>query len=114
VRDAEVQRAANGADRLGIAPCPDVVVTGHGHGAEPYAGNFKSADRDVLHGDVLLSALSRCVSVAGPPRNGLPDLASLLPKATFLCRNENEQRARVLDFQSSIGTQAEPLCPGIQ
>jgi hypothetical protein len=47
------------ADGLGVAACPNVVVAGHGHGAEAYAGDIESADRDVLHGDVLLTGVVR-------------------------------------------------------
>ena len=50
VGDAEVQRPVDGADRLGVAAGSDVVVARHRHGAESYAGDVKSADRDVLHG----------------------------------------------------------------
>src|SRR6266568_709361 len=49
---AQVQRPVDGANRLGVAAFPDVVVTGHRHGAESDAGDFESAYRDVLHGDV--------------------------------------------------------------
>ena len=36
---------------LGVGAGADVVVARHRHGAESYAGDVKSADRDVLHGD---------------------------------------------------------------
>ena len=52
VGDAQVQRPVDGADRLGVAACPDVVVAGHRHRAESYAGDVESAERDVFHGDV--------------------------------------------------------------
>lgn len=42
----------DGANRLGVATGPDVVVARHRHGAESYARDVKSSDRDVLHGDV--------------------------------------------------------------
>jgi len=50
--DAQIQRPVDGADGLGVAASPDVVVAGHRHGAEAYSGDVESADRDVLHGDV--------------------------------------------------------------
>ena len=74
VRDAEVQRPVDGANRLGVAACSDVVVAGHRHGAESYAGDVESADRDVLHGDP---------NVTGSPPRRLPDPSRLLPKMTF-------------------------------
>jgi hypothetical protein len=49
VGDAEVQRSVDGANRLGVAAGSDVVVARHRHGAESYARDVKSADRDVLH-----------------------------------------------------------------
>jgi hypothetical protein len=52
VGDAQVQRPVDGANRLGVAAFLGVVVAGHRHGAESDAGNFESAYRDVLHGDV--------------------------------------------------------------
>jgi hypothetical protein len=51
VSDAQVERAVNGANRFSIAAGSDVVVAGHRHGAESNAGDVKSADQDVLHGD---------------------------------------------------------------
>src|SRR5439155_11141839 len=57
VRDAEVQRPVDGANRLGGAARPDVVVARHRHGAESYAGNVESADRDVLHSNRVLSLI---------------------------------------------------------
>ena len=51
VRDAEVQRSVDSANRLGVAAGSDVVVARHRHGAESDAGDVESADRDVLHGD---------------------------------------------------------------
>jgi len=53
VGDAEVQRPLDGANRLGIAAGADVVVARHRHGAESYAGDVESADRNVLHGNVV-------------------------------------------------------------
>ncbi|MFL6515856.1 MAG: hypothetical protein ACJ8M1_12630 [Chthoniobacterales bacterium] len=50
--DAQIERPVNGADRFNVAARVDVVVTGHRHSAESYAGDFKSSDRYVLHGDV--------------------------------------------------------------
>ena len=50
VRYAQVQRPVDGANRLGVAAFADVVVAGHRHGAESYAGDVESADRDVFHG----------------------------------------------------------------
>src|SRR5207249_11795547 len=52
VRDAEVQRPVDGANRLGVAARSDVVVARHRHGAESYPRNVETADRDVLHGYV--------------------------------------------------------------
>src|SRR5207244_9307660 len=43
VRDSEVERSVNGENRLGVAALPDVVVAGHRHGAESYAGDVESA-----------------------------------------------------------------------
>jgi hypothetical protein len=40
----------DGADRLGVAALCDVVVAGHGHGAESNPGDGEFADRDVFHG----------------------------------------------------------------
>jgi hypothetical protein len=54
MRDAQVERAVNGADRLGLAAGSDVVVAGHRHRAESDPGNVESADGDVLHGWRLL------------------------------------------------------------
>src|SRR5438132_9628276 len=54
VGDAQIQRPMDRADRFCVAACPDVVVTGHRHGAESNAGNVESADRDVLHGVSVL------------------------------------------------------------
>jgi hypothetical protein len=51
VRDAEVQRAVDGANRLGVAAGSDVVIARHRHGAESYAGYVESPDRNVLHDD---------------------------------------------------------------
>ena len=51
VRDAEVERAVDGADGFGVAARADVVVAGHRHRAESDAGDVESADRNVLHGD---------------------------------------------------------------
>ena len=60
VRDAQVHRPVDGANRLGVAAFPDVVVAGHRHGAESYPGDVESADRDVLHGDLApLSMIGR-------------------------------------------------------
>ena len=56
VGNAQVQRPMDGANGLGIAACPNVVVAGHGHRAESYARDFESADRDVLHGDGFQAA----------------------------------------------------------
>src|SRR5437867_3577946 len=50
VSDVQVQRPVDGVNRLGVAAGPDVVVPRHRHGAEPYARDVKSADRDVFHG----------------------------------------------------------------
>ena len=49
VGDAQIQRPVDGANRLGVAACPDVVVAGHRHGTESYARDIESADRNVLH-----------------------------------------------------------------
>jgi hypothetical protein len=75
VRDAQIQRPMNGANRLVVAAGPDVVVAGHRHGAESYARNVESADCDVLHGHLppfcerLLLRLSTARKVVGarPP-----------------------------------------------
>ena len=55
VGNAQVQGPVDGADRFGSAPRPDVVVAGHGHGAESYAGDVESAERDVLHDCLFLT-----------------------------------------------------------
>jgi hypothetical protein len=44
VRDAEVQRPVDGANRLVVAAGSDVVVARHRHGAEPDARNVESSD----------------------------------------------------------------------
>ena len=44
VCDAEVERAVDGANRLGVAAGSDVVVARHRHGAESDAGDVESAD----------------------------------------------------------------------
>src|SRR5437764_905036 len=46
VRDPEVQRPVDRANRLGIAAGSDVVIARHRHGAESYAGYVESPDRD--------------------------------------------------------------------
>jgi hypothetical protein len=53
VGDAQVERPVDGSNGLGIAAGPDVVVARHRHGSESDAGDFESADRDVLHGRCL-------------------------------------------------------------
>jgi hypothetical protein len=69
VGDAQVQRPVDGANRLGVAACPDVVVAGHRHGAESDAGDVESADRDVLHGDVApFSECGRALLMMAIPR----------------------------------------------
>jgi hypothetical protein len=54
------------ADGLGVAACADVVVAGHGHGAESYARDVESAERDVLHGVFLTGpfAMRQCHCMA--------------------------------------------------
>jgi hypothetical protein len=42
-------RPVGGADGLSVAALCDVVVAGHGHGAESNAGNDEAPDRDVFH-----------------------------------------------------------------
>src|SRR5215207_4918221 len=54
VRDPEVQRPVNGADRLGvIEPPAGGVDAGHSHGSQTDAGDIKPAQRYMLH-QVLL------------------------------------------------------------
>ena len=50
VGDAEVERAVDGADRLGVGAARIEVVAGHRHRAESDARDVEFADRDVLHG----------------------------------------------------------------
>jgi hypothetical protein len=59
VGDAQVERTVNRADGLGVAAFPGVVVAGHRHGAESYARDIESADRDVLHND--LAPVTECL-----------------------------------------------------
>jgi hypothetical protein len=64
VRDAEVQRAVNGANRLGVAAGSYVVVARHRHSTESDARDVESADRNVLHGDSTVDGSSRRLPAA--------------------------------------------------
>ena len=44
VGDAQLERPVDGADGFGVAARADVVVAGHRHSAESYAGDVESAD----------------------------------------------------------------------
>jgi hypothetical protein len=55
---SQVKCPMDSADGFRVAACPDVVVAGHGHGTEPYAGDVEPADRNVLY-DVV--AHGRCI-----------------------------------------------------
>ena len=60
VGDAQVQRAVDGADRLGVVEAPAAGVgAGHGHGAQADPGDVQPAERDVLH-QVAPSRSSAC------------------------------------------------------
>ncbi len=77
VGDAQVQRPVDGADRLGVAALPDVVVAGHRHGAQPDPGDVQPTQRYVFH-QKILPWFCACVGRSGgpgqepcnPPRGG--------------------------------------------
>jgi hypothetical protein len=54
VRDAQVERPLDGADRLGVAAVRVEVIAGHRHRAESDARDVESAQRNVLHVSVSL------------------------------------------------------------
>ena len=84
------------ANGLGVAAGADVVVAGHRHGAESYAGDVESADRDVLHGDFVQS-ITMVVSRIAQDR--LPDSPRLLPEMTIRARSATiASVGRVLRF----------------
>jgi hypothetical protein len=50
VGDPEIQRAMDGANRLGVVELALAGVgTGHGHGSEADAGDFQGAEVGILH-----------------------------------------------------------------
>lgn len=50
VRDAEVEGAVDGAQRLGVVECSACRIrTGHRHGTETDAGNVEGSEVCVLH-----------------------------------------------------------------
>ena len=60
-RDAEVERAVDGADRLGVVGARAGVRAGHAHAAEADASDVEGSEVDVLHGGV--SSVRRAGSV---------------------------------------------------
>ena len=72
VGDAQVQRAVDGADRLGVVEASaDGVEAGHGHGAESDAGDVQTAERNVLHAGSSLSLLWRPGKACRRPEKSL-------------------------------------------
>jgi len=65
VGDAQVQRAADGADGLGVVKAPAAGVgPGHGHGAQADPGNPQAPECGVLHRRTrffLESVEGRCI-----------------------------------------------------